>query len=161
MGRFRKRFRGIVSPAPTNQLPITSQRPLVERDDDLIARDSTDRVICPPADGDICPPADGEQTFGDQRSDVSDERLSEPPKAGTHTETLFTQSRLYEATKPLIEIIKLNIENMIAKGYGGVMNRANSWSTKRKVQFIDHVFRRLKTIFNINDIYFLDGLSNG
>ena len=102
MGRFRKRYRGIVSPLPTNQLPIESNRPLVERDVDVI----------------MCTPAVGQERVEDQQIDASDEisstiadeQLDELLKAGVHTERLFTQSRLYETSKPLIEIIKTNIE---------------------------------------------------
>lgn len=124
MGRFRKRYRGIVSPLPTNQLPIESHRPLVERDVDVI----------------MCTLTVGQERVEDQQIDASieisstiaDEQLDEPLKAGVHIETLFSQSRLYETSKPLIEIIETNIENMIARSHGGKMNRANSWSNQRK-----------------------------
>ena len=76
--------------------------------------------------------------------------VNEASKAGVYVDSLFTQSRLYEVTKPLISLIRKNISDAIARGYGGQINEDNSWSSDRISQFVEHVFSRIRSIFKID-----------
>ena len=76
--------------------------------------------------------------------------VNEPTKPGVCIDPLFAQSRLYEATKPLIQLIKSNFDHVIARSSGGKLNHANSWGAARKNQFLEHVFAGGKSIFHID-----------
>ena len=73
---------------------------------------------------------------------LAEEALQIVPAEPLIAAGVLTQTRLYDATRPLILLIKKNFDDAIAKGYGGYVNNLNTWSNERKNLFLDHIFAR-------------------
>jgi hypothetical protein len=76
---------------------------------------------------------------------------NEPIKEGVCIDALFTQTRLYQVARPFIQLIKSNLDGLIARSYGGKSITLNSWGTERKAQFLAHVFDRTKSIYHVDN----------
>ena len=127
---YRKSYRSIVSPLPTDSpsktaryLETASKRSLVTVSEQL----------------DIQEPVE----VAEEQSPAADlpiRLVSKPSKKGTVTRGLLSKSRLYELGKPVVNEIKNMMEVVFTTGYGGIVNAENSWCTDRTRQFVEHVF---------------------
>lgn len=136
MGRIRKRYRAIVRRAVVS--PPTSS----PSDDDSRQEDANDNLANSFEDLDV--PHMNTPTASLQLG-------NEPTKEGVCIDALFTQTRLYQVARPLIQLIKSNLDGLIARSYGGKSITLNSWGTERKAQFLDHVFDRIKSIYHVDN----------
>ena len=144
MGRVRKNYfpkvSSIVSPLPTNPTPETARCP--QRDQENLPIPVEEQL----AEEEVCEVEEVQSPT----AHLPRQSVNEASKAGVYVDSLFTQSRLYEVTKPLISLIRKNISDAIARGYGGQINEDNSWSSDRISQFVEHVFSRIRSIFKID-----------
>ena len=144
MGRVRKNYfpkvSSIVSPLPTNPTPETARCP--QRDQENLPIPVEEQL----AEEEVCEVEEVQSPT----AHLPRQSVNEASKAGVYVDSLFTQSRLYEVTKPLISLIRKNISDAIARGYGGQINEDNSWSSDKISQFVEHVFSRIRSIFKID-----------
>ena len=126
MGRHRKRYRALktVTPSPNHGSTNVASLPSNGAECDL-----TDSFN---AHGDEQLPAEDQMVVADEELQLAERALQIVPEplmaAGVNTEALLTQTRLYDAIRPLILLIKKNFEDAIAIGYGGQLNTLNTWS---------------------------------
>ena len=74
------------------------------------------------------------------------------PAAFVVNDELFHRSRLYEVAKPVVEEMKAIITDAIATSVGtsGISDRNLRWGKERMSQFLEHLFGRLRTVFQLD-----------
>ena len=74
------------------------------------------------------------------------------PAAFVVNDELFHRSRLYEVAKPVVEEMKAMITDAIATSVGtsGISDRNLRWGKERMSQFLEHLFGRLRTVFQLD-----------
>lgn len=63
---------------------------------------------------------------------------------------LFSQTRLYKLTNPIVELLHKNVESVIAIGSNGLEDPNNKWGVERTEMFLDHIFKRVKKLLGIS-----------
>ena len=65
-----------------------------------------------------------------------------------HFDSLIKRSLLYEIGKPVVESMVLSISKAISAS--GTPGRNTSWGSGRKDQFLEHVFARVRALFDVS-----------
>ena len=137
MGRvrksYRKSYRSIVSPLPTDSPSKTARCSTTASESSLVTFNEQLDIEEPVEVAEEQSPA----------ADLPIQVVSKPSKQGNVSKGLLKQPRLYDLGLPVITAIK-----DLTKGYGGIVNAENSWCVDRSRQFAD-VFCRVKSIFKI------------
>ena len=64
-----------------------------------------------------------------------------------HIDSFIKRSLLYEIGKPVVESMVLLISKAISAS--GIPGRKTSWGSERKEQFLEHIFARVRALFDV------------
>ena len=67
-----------------------------------------------------------------------------------HFDSLIKRSLLYEIAKPVVESIVSSISKAITAS--GTPGRTTTWGSERKVQFLEHVFARVRASLDVSSM---------